>query len=185
MNETSVQEIHLSQRFLIVIEHAVRNTTRTLNDIFAILWRNSLINVHILSQTETDHWTLDTFMPYQGDCFTLDHLRIASFTSFNFTENLTLSMEQLYPEKLKDFNQCPLFIAPSLVDPFVIFRNTSGRRSQLTGIDVCIVSQISKTLNFRMVYSSPASHGLIFENLTVTGNLNLVCVQNVLLNFQS
>lgn len=181
LNEASVREIHLSQRFLIVLEHDVESKTETLDNIFAILWSNGLISSHVLIRNKSK-WTLDTFMPYQRNCFTLDHLHMESFSMFNFTENMSISMEQLYPQKLKDFNQCPLHIAPSVSDPFVILQNTSDGKTQFTGLDIRIISQISKALNFLILYKySPLGHGMIFENFTVTGNMNLV--RNMFLYF--
>ncbi|XP_055298675.1 uncharacterized protein LOC129566616, partial [Sitodiplosis mosellana] len=126
LNENTIHVNHLSQRFIIVVTvEVVQNNTNSLNDIFEILWRNSLINSHVLIQDQPQFWTLYTFMPYQKDCFNLAQIKIESFTPLNYTENITISADQLFPKKLTNFHQCPLNIAISLVDPFVTLHNTS------------------------------------------------------------
>lgn len=155
------------------------NSTETLNDIFRILWANSLVNVNVLCQDEHTFWSFYTFMPYQNDCFTLSHFKTASFTPQNFTNNMKLSIIEVFPPKLNNFNNCTLLVAPSTVDPFVIQgNNTTDENSHYRGIDIEIIKQISKAQNFNIQYvqsQDRTGHGVIFRNGTVTGNLELVC----------
>lgn len=183
LNDNTIQEYHLSQRFIIVvIVDEVQRNTNSLNEIFELLWKNGLINAHILIQNEPKFWTLYTFMPYQEDCSNLGAMKIESFTPFNYTENMTVPEDQLFPKKLNDFNRCPLKIATSLVDPFVILYNTSDAKHRYSGIDINAVTGISKLLNFVAVYtksSDGTGHGIIFSNKSVTGNLKLVHILDI------
>lgn len=163
----------LSQKYLIVIEHSVKKSNKMLDQITEILWKNGLISSHILSEDELGIWTLYTFIPYQRNCFELDQIRLASFTPLNFTKSMNLSLEQMYPEKMKNLNQCPLYaLAPQSL-PFVKHKIINGS-IHYSGIDIEIVTQISRKLNFRAVYNYSDYHGSILANGTITGGLNLV-----------
>lgn len=177
MNETTVLEFHLSQQFLIIVTDYTKNCSHNLSEIFKIMWTNSLINAHVLCQNDNQIWSLYTFIPYQEDCFELSRREIASFTPFNYTRNITLTATELFPQKLDDFNNCSLFIAPSVVNPQIVFRNTSNKIKRYQGIDIEIIKLISKSLNFDIKYKTSSygtGHGYVYRNGTATGNLGLV-----------
>lgn len=172
-----MQEFHLAQQFLIIVTDYAKNCSHILSEIFQIMWTNSLINSYVLCQNDDRVWSLYTFIPYQEDCFTLSHHKVTSFTPLNYTSNMTLSVAELFPQKLKNFNNCSLFVAPSIVDPQILFRNTSDEGKKYRGIDIEIIKLISKSLNFAIKYKTSShgtGHGVIFQNGTATGNLNLV-----------
>lgn len=98
----------------------MQNNGNHLYEIFKTLWNNNLINANVMIQDQPQIWTLYTFMPYRNDCFNLEAMKIESFTSLNYTSNMTVQEEQLFPEKLNNFSQCPLHIATSYLNPFVI-----------------------------------------------------------------
>lgn len=164
---------------MIIIAKDSLNNTEVLNDSFQLMWRNGLINSHILMQDGIHLWSLYAFMPFQNDCFALSHFRIATFSSYNFTNNMTVPMELLYPKKLQNFNKCPLYAAVSIIDPLTIIHNSSDGKIEFHGIDIAIINQISKALNFDIIYERSmdgAGHGIIFPNGTVTGNMQLVYI---------
>lgn len=169
----------MSQRFIIVVTvEVIQNNANALNVIFEALWKNSLINSHVLIQDQLQFWALYAFEPYQIDCFTLAEMKIESFTPLNYTENITVPKDDIFPEKLNDFHRCPLNISTSLSDPFVTLRNISHGSTKYEGVDINIVKLISKKLNFVAVFTNfidGSGHGIIFPNKTVTGNLKLVC----------
>ena len=179
MNEDAVRDFHLSEKFMIVLTvGVVENNTIHLSEVFKILWENNLINANVLIQNQSQFWTLYTFIPYQTGCSILTAIRLESFTPLNYTDNITVPEDQLFPDKLSDFNQCSLTIAASYQDPFVI-HDYSEVNTELDGIDIEIIKQISKSLNFNAVYTnlSDGNHGAVFySNETITGNLKLVCI---------
>lgn len=178
MNEDTIHEFHLAEIFVIVATvEIVHNDVNTLNKIFKTLWKNNLLNAHVLIQDQPQFWTLYTFMPYQKDCSNLSDVKIESFTPFNYTENMTVTKDQLFPEKLNDFNQCPLTIAIAYLNPFIIAPENADANHTYDGIEFEIVEQIAKSLNFHPVFVSSTdgtAHGVILANKTITGNLKLV-----------
>lgn len=172
-----MHEIHLTQKFFIVIVKIVPNVTDVLNWAFELLWNNSLLDSHILISEQSHTWTLYTFIPFHKSCFNLTHVKIAEFTLFNFTNPLTIPMHQLYPEKLKNFNNCSLYVAPSINEPFVYGHGNSENETQWDGVDIDIVKHISKALNFQIIYkrvSNGTGHGMVLDDGTATGNIALV-----------
>lgn len=174
-----VQDFHLAQKFFIVVTENVRyNCIKNMDEIFEILWSNGLINSHVLCQDEKNVWPLFTFIPYQQDCFNLSRIKLTTFTSSNFTNNMTLTIDELYPQKLRNFNMCPLYVAPSVISPLVISYNSTNGMTKYKGVDIEIITQISKALNFVIKFkksSDGTGHGVILRNGSLTGNINLVC----------
>lgn len=158
----------------------MQNVSQTLNDIFGLLWTNSLLDAHVLIQEQPYLWSMFTFMPYQRDCFSLDPVKVATFTPLNFTNNINVSLQALYPEKLGNFRKCQLYIAPSILFPYTYMQNDSNGKPHYKGIDINILEHISKALNFEIVYKRPpncssrAGHGHIFANGSMTDNIALV-----------
>lgn len=173
MIDSKLREYHLSLKYLIVVDQSANHTTEILTRIFDVLWKNGLVNAHVLTQNEHDVWSLLTFVPYRSDCTKLDHIRVTTFTPLNFTTDINSSMKIFYPEKLKNFNQCPLIVAATQSSVYVI-RTTSNDIDQYKGIDINIITQIAKKLNFRIVYKRTEKHGDIFDNGTLTGSTQLV-----------
>lgn len=175
-----MKQFHLSQKFLIVITKIAPNFANMLNEVFGIVWENNLMDSHVLIQKQSNIWSLYTFFPYQNDCSTLKISNVAIFTPYNFTVNLNVSLEKLYPEKLRNLNNCSFYVAPSFIEPFVRYRRNSRFSdvvSQFDGIDINIIKHISKALNFQIVFKRSdygTGHGQMFENGTVTENLALV-----------
>lgn len=181
-------EVHLAQYFLIVVAHFVENTSETLTAIFALLWKNGLLGSHVLIQEQPYFWSMYTFMPYQRDCFTLEPVKVASFTPHNFTNNITASIDELFPEKLNNFRKCPLYIAPSFLKPYLFVQNDSNGRPQYRGIDINILDHVSKALNFVIIYkrtSNSSGHGSQLPDGTLTDNIALVSCFFISLDFSS
>lgn len=86
-------------------------------------------------------------------------------------------MSELFPKKLNNFNNCPLYYAPSIVAPFAMSKNISDKKIDVEGIDIFIIQEIAKLLHLNIVYkidSHGSGHGIVLDNGTVTGNLGLV-----------
>lgn len=164
----------MRQKFLVVVTEPSPNKTKTLDEIFTILWKNGLVDSHVLIQKDNS-WLLYAFKPYQSDCSSLAHVKIASFTLSNYTENITLSFEELYPLKLQNFNKCPLRVTVNNIQPFAMHHITNNGNISFSGIEIVMIEQIAKTFNFSIIYkTSLQDRGLMLENGTATGNLNLI-----------
>lgn len=177
LNEGTIEEYHQFDKLLIVITDGVQGSwTSALDHTFQILWENGLINSNVLISGNLQSWSLFTSMPYHIDCSILSYRKLMTLTRSNLTE-MSLSTKQLYPEKLKNFNQCPLNIAASLSEPFVFLRRNSGPNSDPEGIEIEIMTQITKLLNFSVVFENTTdgtNHGFMYSNGIVTGNMELV-----------
>lgn len=147
-----MQEFHIHQKFLIVVTGSTRNHTETLNAVFQILWKNGLMDSHVLIQDAIDTWSLYTFLPYQNNCVALTHLKIESFTSLNFSTHMILDINQVYPQKLRNFNGCPIYVAPTIFRPYFFVRKTSDGNYSFDGIENTMIKHISKSLNFTVGY---------------------------------
>lgn len=169
----TVEEYQLSHKFMIILTDEDHKIFK-LNVIFEILWKNGLIDSHVLSQDKNESWSLYTFMPYQQDCSTLSLLKIETFTSTNCTSGMKISREKLYPKKLQNFHRCPIHVAPSISNPAVM---RPDQNQKYRGIDIEIITQISKSLNFAIVFKRSlegTGHGIIHSNRTISGNMGLV-----------
>lgn len=153
LNEGTVHEFHLNQKFLVVITGSEQSNVGTLDEALQVLWKNGLIDSHVLLQDTTNSWSLNTFLLNKKDCFALSHLKIESFTRFNFSTPMKLIVDQVYPQKLNDFGGCPLYITPYINSPFVIVPTSFDGNYKLQGIDINIVNEISRVLNFTTVYN--------------------------------
>ena len=68
VNENTVHEFQLSERFIIVvIVDVVENNTKHLNEVFEIVWKNNLLNVNVMIQDQPQFWTHERVMPYQKE----------------------------------------------------------------------------------------------------------------------
>lgn len=182
LNEATVQPIHLNQKFFVVVTGSAQNRTGNSDEALQILWMNNLIDSHVLTQDATNSWALYTFLPYQADCITPSHLRIESFTKSNFSKPMNLSHGQVYPEKLKDFNGCPIYISPYVFKPNLYIDKTIDGRFYYKGFEIIITGEISKHLNFTIVYDIPLTrteHGMIFENRSIGEIFELVFKSNL------
>lgn len=152
-----------------------KNAKHTLYRISEVLWKNGLLNSHILIE-ENGNWLLYTFMPFQKDCVSVDNVKMEIFTPLNYTQNMMMTVENLYPKKLTNFHQCPLFAGVSYLPPFAFIKNDSNGNAVYRGIDIDIVTQISKELNFAIVFNASVGigRGVFYPNGTTTGNYDLV-----------
>lgn len=176
MNESTVQEFHLYRKFLIALTESPKNHTSTLDEVFGILWKNGLMDSHVLIQDANKSWSLYTFLPYQKDCSTLNHLKFESITKFNSSTSPDMSIDQLYPEKLRNFNGCPLYIPGTVFPPFITLRTSSDGNYRYEGIDISLLNVISKMLNSTIVPLVKTQHGKLVQNITPPEVFDLVFI---------
>lgn len=169
----------VSLYFLTVITTEERSDVakKTLDKIFDLAWKLHFINFHVLIKMKNDSfWSLITYIPYQRDCYKLVHQTVETFTYENFTNIMTLPFSVLYPEKMLNMAGCPIYVATFQIEPYVI-QHFNGTHSTFEGIDVKIVTEIAKEMNFKPEFILPndgMGRGIVLENGTVTGALKLV-----------
>lgn len=169
MNEVTVHQYHLNQQFLIVITEHTENVTGKLDEAFQILWKNGLISSNVLTNDGSQFWSLYTYFPYRKDCHSLTQHKVITFTPFNFSTPMTLTIDRLYPYKLI-FNECPIHVAVQTNYPFTYGQNNSNGDIQFMGIEVDLVDVASVPLNLTVIYklSLTEDAGMTYENNTPT-----------------
>lgn len=174
----------MRQPFLIIVTQGVQNTIGQLNSIFEIVLELGLFDVNVLIKDErAKSWSLYFYQPFASDCHSIDIKRIETFTSHNYTNELNVRYDNLFPKHQFKFPNCTLRIATFSIEPFVIIRSAPNGTYEYDGVDVIIVNEICKTLNLRPLYvqSPDGKHrGIIFKNGTSTGALKMVMITQIL-----
>lgn len=117
---------------------------------------------------------MTTFMPFIQSCNTLQQHNVALLTEQN--HSLHGPMHVIYPEKLKDFRQCPIIAAVFNTPPFVIVKS-EAMDFTFDGIDTRIFGHFAKKFNFKLIYRNPSDdqgRGTIFPNGTNSGCIKMV-----------
>lgn len=181
LNASTVQSFHLHQQFLIVLTQDVQNASETLDEIFAIVLNVGLLDVNVLIENkELMLWSLYYYIPYTQDCHSFLAHELTTFSSLNYTNELNVTFNDLYPPKSFKFHNCPLYISTFPLQPIVIIEHkiiNGTTETTFDGVDIIIVNQISKTLNLIPKYMQSPDHinrGFIYENGTATGALGMV-----------
>lgn len=162
---------------MIILTQTAENVKETLRGVFEIVMKLGLLNVNVLIEEMNSMWTLHLYKPYFRSCDSFEIIKLSTFTTENYTNELQTLQNNLYPSQLIKFPNCPLLISTFSLKPFVIVEKTENGTEIYRGLDVKIVSEISKTLNLNPIYmQSPDKtvRGLIFNNGTVTGAMGMV-----------
>lgn len=182
MSKTTVRTFHLSQGFLIIVTHPMKNVKESLDKIFENVTVLGLLDVNVLIKDErTQIWSLHFYKPYMRNCYSFDTIQIETFTAENYTNEIRIQhFDDLFPRKDFKFQNCPLFISTFSLEPFVIIRNLRNGSVKYTGIDVQIVNEVAKTLHLKPIYMQAPDgkgRGAIYKNGTSTGAIKMVRMQ--------
>lgn len=157
-----------------------------LDEIFTECWKVGIIHSNVLIQDEmTSMWELLTYLPYQNNCHSLKKQTISLFTASNYTNQLNIPLQKLYPLKMKNLHQCPIFVATFPIEPFVFVPSTSiqwwdSKEEDFSGIEVTLINMIAEKLNFTANYFIPnttekgLARGNLYPNGTATGSYKAV-----------
>lgn len=160
---------------LVVVTAKSENSIKLLDNLFGWAYKNKIANFNVLIQSNSI-WSLVTYMPFKKDCQTHSHHIIATFTLNNVTKSLDIPFNELYPTKMQNLGGCKLRIAVIIFEPWVIL-NQVNNRLKFDGVDVKIIEEIAKKMNFTPEYILPKDgmeRGVIFENGTATGAMGMV-----------
>lgn len=178
-----MQTFHLFQYFLIILTQSMQNTTEILHETFEILMTLGLMDVNILIKDEVSTlWSLHFYKPYSKDCNSFEIVKLDTFSSKNYTNELDISFKHIFPRKHFTFCGCLLYISTFSFEPFVIIRDGANGSTIYDGVDVIIVNEISKTLNLIPLFIQK-NRGMVYKNGTSTGAIKMVsCQENLKLN---
>lgn len=168
-------ELHrVTAFYLVVITSDVG--PQTINEIFDLAWKLQMVNFYVLMKTNESNWSLFTYIPYQHGCQTVIPRIMETFTPENYTEQLKVPFSELYFTKISNLNGCTVRVAVVQVEPYVI-TNYNETHSTFDGIDVRIVREVAKSMNFNPEFLIPKdgkARGIIYDNGTATGAVKMV-----------
>lgn len=114
LNTNTVQEHHLKNFSLLSLKNHKIRTKHWMQYLNYCDW------FACVDSGPNEFWSLYEFEPFKSGCLVLSKHKFESFSRFNYTGNSTLSMNTLYPKKLRNFNQCPVFVVAPVLQPFSI-----------------------------------------------------------------
>ncbi|XP_055300291.1 uncharacterized protein LOC129567447 [Sitodiplosis mosellana] len=133
-----------------------------------------LMDVNILINDKISTlWSLHFYKPYIRNCNSFEIFNINTFSPQNYTNDLDIPFNELFPRKQFTFSKCPLNISTFSFEPFVIIRDGSNGSTLYDGVDVIIVSEISKTLSLQPTFIQ-RTRGMVYKNGSSTGALKMV-----------
>lgn len=178
MNDTTTQAFHVLQHFLIVATQDVQNIPDYLNTIFAIVMQLGLLDVNVLIKEENlSIWSLHFYKPYAEYCNSFNVIQFETFSLKNYTKKSRVPSKNLYPQRQFIFPKCNLNVAAFSIKPYVIINELSNGTTVYHGIDVTIISEISKKLNLTPIFMQPPDNkkrGTVFPNGTTNGAIKMV-----------
>lgn len=161
--------------YLIIITSFNDDADELLNNLFEISYEQSIININfLLPHHNQSAWLMTTFMPFIKSCNSLQQHNVALLTEQNYSVHESIDI--VYPNKMKDFRQCPVIAAVFHTPPFVIITSDSMQQ-KYEGIDTRILGQLAKKYNFKLIFRTPSDNldrGTVWPNGTATGCIKMV-----------
>lgn len=166
--------------YLVVLTDNQNDNDIEMMRIFQTAFDNNVMNINILMQGKnTSVWSINMYKAYQNDCRSVTKYTVATFTRENYTSEMNVTFNELFPQKLSDLNGCTVKVSTFPYEPFVIVRTKGYNDSiyEFDGIEVTIFENIAKRMNFKPQYLLPAdgkNRGVIFDNGTANGCMQMV-----------
>lgn len=153
-----------------------------MDKIFIDCYTKAVANVNILFPYTNESMMMTTYMPFERDCVELTRRDLGVLYESHF--ELSESLADVFPRKGLNMNECTLNVATFPSEPLVIVRlvNDTTNDILVEGIEVELLQQMAKTLNFNIRFKSPADkqkRGIIGRNGTASGCFKMVCHSRV------
>jgi hypothetical protein len=116
-----------------------------IEEIFSTLWQRNIFNVDVIFQ---DGGSIDvmTFMPFsESKCDDTTPRLVNRFANGSFEKNIK---ETIFPEKFENLNKCEIKIVTFEDNILVIRSKSSNGIEKLSGYDMDILDELSKSMNF-------------------------------------
>lgn len=138
--------------------------------IFKSFWKKGISNVSVMF-IEEGIVRFVTFLPFGGSkCNSTDPVVVNTYEKGRFEKPL----EDIFPEKFRNLQRCPLTIATYEDELSVIKVEKSDGSFELSGFDMKLLDELSRLLNFQKVFKiieERLPFGIILPNGTWTGAL--------------
>lgn len=164
--------------YLVVFTQSdVRPSNAELDAIFVDCYQKTLLNVNILFPYSNESMMMTTYIPFERDCVRLARRDLGILSECEFELNDTF--DEVFPKKGQNMNECTLVVATFPSEPLVIFRrvNESTNDVDAEGVEVELLRQMAKVLNFTVRFKVPADkqkRGVIHRNGSSTGCFGMV-----------
>jgi hypothetical protein len=134
-----------------------------LKDIFENLWKLQVYNVVVIFKDVNRHLSVYTFFPFRSssDCSNTTPVLINEFINGSFTRGLA----NIFPNKMENLQQCEVRVATSEnVPPHIYTKTMIDGSKRLAGRDFELISALSETLNFKIVFNIFGTLGCFFTS---------------------
>lgn len=140
--------------FIIVL---INGKIDEIEEIFEKMWAVHIFNVIVIFEDDHGHLSVLTFFPFRSstDCSNTTSVLINKFINGTFTEGL----ENIFPMKMTNLQQCEVKVATSDRKPPYIFK----RKEKFYGRDFQLINVMSKNLNFKVNFTLLSEFGCILE----------------------
>jgi hypothetical protein len=155
----NVYKFNTNEQFLVSMLNFTQKNEEKLIQTFA----NRFIYNLIVLANQGGAFVLKTFFPFrEGSCHSLNLHVINRFVNDSFESPV------IYPEKMRNFHQCPFKTIAFIYSP-AIMANYDHKNSSFTlyGTDIELIEVVSQILNFTIDYDfdpEPGAWGVLAEN---------------------
>lgn len=153
--------------YTIVLTEYIINVREIVQNILDDCWSLYIANVIVLAPTQDYKQVLShTFFPYTPEyCECVQPIVVDRFENGKFTRGHSVP---LFPDKFRNFHQCPLTLSSYNFTPFIIIIPQPNGTYYIDGIEGTIIRVISQRLNFTVNFL--ASRTNILKNITNSSN---------------
>ncbi|XP_068620545.1 glutamate receptor ionotropic, NMDA 3A-like [Battus philenor] len=132
--------LHSGTKFIIVLLYR----SRRIEHIFEILWSYYVINIVVIVK-EVKTIALYTYFPYKNrmDCKNTKPFLLG------FTNEVDLYNTKIFPDKMKNMQECPLYISTNSM-----YHSRNKRKTQLQIIMETMLQLLQQVMNFTSIISS-------------------------------
>lgn len=147
--------------------------------IFIDCYKEAMLDVNILFPYSNESMMMTTYIPFENDCVKLTRRDLGILSEWECESELSESMDDVFPKKGLNMHKCTVNVATFPSEPCVIFRklNETTHDVDVEGIEIELLQQMAKVLNFTVHFKSPADkqkRGVIGHNGTSTGCFRMV-----------
>uniref|UniRef100_A0A182J252 Ionotropic glutamate receptor L-glutamate and glycine-binding domain-containing protein n=1 Tax=Anopheles atroparvus TaxID=41427 RepID=A0A182J252_ANOAO len=140
-----------SGRSVLVVYGAIHMAS--IGTILATLWDLRMVNavliVHSSSGAVHSAYTYDPYV--RGKCEAIEPILLDQFRDGRW-ERLT----DWYPERLRNFNGCPLKVGTFVAKPFSMVRKMTPDGPVRFGLEITVVENVAEHFNFSIKYRTPS-----------------------------
>ena len=141
--------------------------------IFDELWKLQIYNLILIYKDSHEHISIVTFFPFRSstDCSNTSAVIINEY----FNESFTQDIENFFPNKLRNLQQCEIRVAVSDYKPPYIYRKTMpDGTKKFFGRDYELIKTLAEALNFKLTLNPMLRNSCVYEIQGIGGGLKRI-----------